>query len=110
MAIQLERAREFAVLRAAGLTPKQLFGLITTESGLMGLIAGLIACPLGIAMAWVLIFIINRRSFGWSLQFHFDLEPLLTALMLSIVAGLVAGVYPALRVAKSLPTPALRYE
>ena len=110
MAIQLERAREFAVLRATGLTPKQLFSLITTESGLMGLIAGLIACPLGMVMAWVLIFIINRRSFGWSMQFNFDIEPLLTAIGLSIAAGLIAGVYPALRMAKSLPAQALRYE
>ena len=110
MAIQLERAKEFAVLRATGLTPRQLSGLVTTESGLMGLIAGLIACPLGMAMAWVLIFIINRRSFGWSMQFHFELEPLFTALVLSIVAALIAGLYPALRMAKSSPALALRYE
>ena len=110
MAIQLERAKEFAVLRATGLSPKQLWGLVTTESGLMGLAAGVIACPLGLVMAWVLIFIINRRSFGWSMQFHFDLDPWLTALVLSIVAALIAGLYPASRMAKSLPALALRYE
>ena len=109
-AIQLERAREFAVLRATGLTPRQLWGLITTESGLMGLIAGCIACPLGLVTAWVLIVIINRRSFGWSMEMSFNIEPWITALVLSIVAALAAGLYPALRMAATPPAKALRYE
>ena len=110
MAIHLERARELAVLRAVGLSPGQLWALVTTESGLMGLVAGIIACPLGLTMAWVLIFIINRRSFGWSMDFYFQPEPWLTALMLSIVAAVIAGLYPAARMSKAPPAESLRYE
>jgi putative ABC transport system permease protein len=109
-AIQLERAKEFAVLRATGLTPRQLWGLIATESGLMGLIAGIIACPLGLVTAWVLIFIINKRSFGWSMDMSFNIEPWITALVLSVAAALVAGIYPAWRMAATPPAEALRYE
>ena len=110
MAIQLERAKEFAVLRAIGLGRGQLWALVTAESGLMGLIAGVIACPLGLVMAWVLIFIINRRSFGWTMQLHFDPEPWITALLLSITAALIAGLYPALRMIRAQPSLALKYE
>jgi len=110
MAIQLERAREFAVLRATGLSPGQLWGLVTTESGLMGLLAGILACPLGLVTAWVLIHIINRRSFGWSMDLHIHAGPWITALLLSIVAAVVAGAYPALRMARMRTAEALRYE
>ncbi len=109
-AIQLERAREFAVLRALGLSPRQLWILVTTESGLMGLIAGIIACPLGLVMAWVLIHIINRRSFGWSMDLAIHLEPWITAIILSIVAAVVAGLYPASKMAGKFPSLSLRYE
>ena len=110
MAIQLERAKEFAVLRAIGLDRRQLWLLVTTESGLMGLIAGIIACPLGLVMAWVLMFIVNRRSFGWTMQFYFDAEPWITALLLSTTAAVIAGLYPALRIARTQPGQALKYE
>lgn len=110
MAIQLERAKEFAVLRALGLDRRQLGTLIVAESGLMGAAAGIIACPLGAVMAWVLIFIINRRSFGWTMQFYFHAEPWITALLLSVAAAVIAGLYPALRIAKAQPGAALKYE
>ena len=109
-AIQLERAREFAVLRTVGLSPRQLWSLIATESGLMGLIAGIIACPLGLVMAWVLIHVINRRSFGWTMDLVFHPGPWITAIALSVVAAVAAGLYPALRMAGETPASSLRYE
>jgi putative ABC transport system permease protein len=108
--IQLERAREFAVLRTLGLSPGQLWSLIVTESGLMGLIAGIIACPLGLSMAWVLIHVINRRSFGWSMELVFHPAPWITAILLSLVAAVAAGLYPAFRLAGESPASSLRYE
>jgi putative ABC transport system permease protein len=109
-AIQLERAREFAVLRALGLSPAQLGVLVAAESGVMGLIAGLVACPLGLIMAWVLIHIINRRSFGWSMELAFQPEPWIAALILSVTAAVAAGLYPAIKMAAKLPASPLRYE
>ena len=53
MAVQLgERRKEFAVLRALGLTRWQLSRLIVVESVLIGLLAALIAIPVGLLMAW----------------------------------------------------------
>ncbi len=110
MALQLERARELGVLRAQGLTPGQVWTLVTSQTGLMGLIAGLLAVPVGIATAAVMIYVINRRSFGWTLEMQLSPEPLLTALGVALGAALLAGVYPAFRMARTSPAEALRSE
>ncbi len=110
MALQLERARELGVLRAQGLTPGQVWTLVTSQTGLMGLIAGLLALPVGIATAAVMIYVINRRSFGWTLEMHLSPEPLLVALGVALGAALLAGVYPAFRMARTSPAEALRSE
>ena len=76
----------------------------------MGLIAGLLATPLGTLLALVLILVINRRSFGWTLQVHIDPAILVQALLLALTAALLAGVYPAWRMARTSPALALREE
>lgn len=110
MALQLERARELAMLRATGLTPGQLWGVVLTQTSLMGLTAGLLAMPLGLALALVLVYVINRRSFGWTLDL--TLDPLLfaQALLVACVAALLAGIYPALKMSRTSPALALREE
>jgi putative ABC transport system permease protein len=110
LALQLERGRELAVLRANGLTPRQLWGLVTTETGLIGACAGLLAIPLGLVLSLVLIHVVNRRSFGWSMQLVVDPGILLQALLLAIVAAVLAGLYPAYRMAGTSPALALRNE
>jgi len=110
MALQLERAREFGILRAIGMTPAQTGALVTTQSGIIGLIAGLAAIPLGLVMAWVLVEVINRRAFGWQIDMVVAAQPLMSALGLAIGAALLAGVYPSLHAAKSRPALAMRDE
>lgn len=110
MALQLERAREFAVLRAHGATRRQLFGLILSETTLMGSLAGLFALPLGIALAALLTLEINRRAFGWTLELQVPASQLLWALALAIGAAILAGLYPGWKIQKADPNEALRNE
>ncbi|HWQ11271.1 MAG TPA: FtsX-like permease family protein [Roseiflexaceae bacterium] len=110
MALQLERARELGVLRASGLTPGQLWGLVIGQTGLMGLAAGLLALPAGVMMAAVLVFVINRRSFGWTLLFQLDGALFAQALLVALAAALLAGLYPAWRMGRTPPALALREE
>ena len=110
MALQLERARELGVLRATGYTPGQVWGLMTSQTGLMGLIAGLLAVPVGVGLALILVLVINRRSFGWTLQIEIAPEILVQAIVMAVVAALLAGLYPALRMARTSPALALRNE
>ena len=110
MALQLERARELAVLRATGVTPGQLWRYVTLQSGLMGIFAGLLALPLGLILAGVLIFVINKRSFGWTMQIQIAPGLLVEALILALIAALIAAVYPAWKMSRANPALALRQE
>lgn len=110
LALQLERAREQAVLRALGMTPGQLGGMVMLQTGLMGLLSGIAAIPLGLLMARILIDVINRRSFGWSMDIRISPDVLLSALALSVGAALIAGIYPAYRAARAQPALAMREE
>ncbi len=110
LALELERGREFAVLRAIGMTPGQLGTMVTVQTGFMGLLSGLAAIPLGLLMAWVLIDVINRRSFGWQMDIEVSPDVLVKALALSVIAALIAGIFPACRAASSQPALAMREE
>ncbi len=110
LALQLERAREFATLRAIGMTAGEIGGLVSLQTGFMGAAAGLLAMPTGLLLASVLIFVINRRAFGWSLPFEVNPLLLLETLALAIFAALLAGLYPIWRMARARPAEALRME
>jgi putative ABC transport system permease protein len=110
MALQLERSRELGVLRAQGLAPREVWRLTLAETGLLGVIAGALAVPVGIGLALVLIRVINRRAFGWSIEAVIPMDVLLQAVGLAVVAALAAGIYPAWRMSRTPPAPALREE
>lgn len=110
MAMQVERARELAVLRAVGLTPRQVWGVICGETALIGLIAGFLSLPLGIIEALILVYVVNLRSFGWTMQLFLDPAYGVQAVVLSLVAALLAGIYPSIMIARSSPALALKEE
>ena len=110
LALQLERAREFATLRALGMTPRQVGGMITAQTGIIGLLSGLAAVPLGIVMAWVLIKVINRRAFGWQIDMSITPDILMVSVAFALGAALLAGLYPAYRAGRSQPAIAMREE
>ncbi len=109
-ALQLEKARELGLLRAQGLTPGQLWRLVVTQTGLIGLASGLLAVPMGLVLSLVMIFVVNKRSFGWTLDMQVGPEVLLQAVGLAVVAALLAGLYPAWRMSRASPALALRGE
>lgn len=110
MSLQLERRKELGTLRAIGLLPSQLFGMVILQTFAMGIIAGILALPLGSVLAAILVFIINKRSFGWTMQFELLPSIMIEALVFSVVAALLAGLYPAFRMSNTSPSNALREE
>lgn len=110
LSLLLEKQREVGILRAVGLTARQLWGLILLETGLMGTVAGLLAMPTGLALALILIYIINRRSFGWTLQMQLGAAPFLQALAVAVIAALLAGIYPAWKMGKMVAAEAMRLD
>jgi putative ABC transport system permease protein len=110
LALQLEQARELATLRALGMTPRQVGGMIAVQSGGIGLLSGIAAIPLGVVMAWVLIEVINRRAFGWQIDMTVAPGVLVTSVVFAVLTAVLAGVYPARRAARSEPALAMREE
>jgi len=109
-ALQLERLRETAVLRAVGWLPRQLRALVVAQTGLLGFAAGLFSMPLGIALAGLLVFVINRRAFGWTMSFEVSAGELGQGLLLAMGAALLAGLYPAWRTSRRPVAQDLREE
>ncbi|NEQ68202.1 MAG: ABC transporter permease [Symploca sp. SIO2D2] len=110
LSLQLERTRELGILRATGMTPIQLWQLTFLETGLMGSVAGILAMPLGYALAWILIYVINVRSFGWTLQMQLAPSYFWQSLIVAVVAALLAGIYPAWNLGNMVIATAIRQE
>ena len=110
LSLQLERARELGVLRATGMTRRQLWGLTLLETGLIGTSAGLAALPTGFILALILVYIINLRSFGWTLSMQVPAGEFAQAFLVALAAALLAGLYPAWRMGRTDPAEALRME
>lgn len=110
MSLQLERSREIGVLRASGMTRGQLWRLTLLQTGLLGTSAGLVAMPTGFVLALVLIYIINLRSFGWTLAMQLQPGEFVQAFAVALVAAILAGLYPAWRMGQRQPADALRME
>lgn len=99
MALALERAREFGILRALGFTPGQVAALVMLQTGFMGLVAGLLAWPTGWVLAQLLIHVINRRAFGWSMDALLPAAVFAQAMALALGCALLASLYPAWKMA-----------
>ena len=50
------------------MTPAGLSGLLLVETGLTGLIAGLLSLPVGVGIAATLVYVLYERCFGWSMD------------------------------------------
>jgi len=97
MAVQIERRREFGILRSIGFAPRDLWRLIMTETAIVGASAGILAMPVGVLLATLLIYVINVRSFGWTMELEIRPFGLALGAALAISASLLAGILPALR-------------
>ncbi len=89
------------LLRFLGADIPQIRKLILFEAGLLGLLANIAGLALGVVLSLLLIFVINKQSFGWTIQFHWPVAVLLGALTVVYAATVLAGLYPA-RVATRL--------
>lgn len=106
----LERRQEFATLRAIGGSSGQIQQLVLWEAiylGAIGIVLGLIG---GGLLSLLLIKVINKQSFGWSIQMIIPIGSLLQAVALAVLATLVAGYFPARWAARQPVVEGLRDE
>jgi putative ABC transport system permease protein len=95
LALVIDRRRELSLLRFFGAASGQVRKLILVEAGLLGLLANLAGLALGFALSLILVYVINKQSFGWTIRFHWPVQILLGALTVVYAATVLAGLYPA---------------
>ncbi|MFZ0589518.1 MAG: FtsX-like permease family protein [Bryobacteraceae bacterium] len=110
LALVIDRKRQFALLRFLGADKTQIRKIILAEAGLLGLFSTAIGVALGTALSLVLIYVINKQSFGWTIQFHWPIALLLAALTGVNVSTLVAGLFPARRAVQMEPIEVMHEE
>jgi len=97
----LERSREHATLRALGLSPARLFGLVTVQSAGLTAVALATALPLAVLIHYALSLLIQPRAFGWSLPAGLPpAEPVLWVVPVALALGTLTGLYPAWRIGR----------
>ena len=106
----LERKREIGILRFIGAFTRQIKRMILIEAGILGLIGSAMGLVAGVVVSYILIFVINKQSFGWTIQVHFPYIFILLLVASSWGVSVLAGLYPA-RLAQELnPKEAVRVE
>ena len=110
IALILERKREIGIIRFIGGFQDQVKRMVLIESGILGLIGSIMGVAAGGIVSYILIFVINKQSFGWTIQIHFPYIFVLFSLILFWVVSLIAGLYPARLAVRLNPKEAVRVE
>jgi putative ABC transport system permease protein len=95
LALVIDRRRDYALLRFQGVERSQIRRIILAEAGFLGLFSNVMGVMLGTGLSLLLIFVINKQSFGWTIQFHWPVMLILAALSGVYAATVLAGLYPA---------------
>lgn len=94
-AMVVERSREIGILKAVGATAGQLRKMTLVQAGLIGVASQVLGIGAGLGLSAILIYVINRVSFGWTIQFTFSPGIILLSSLLVIATAFIAGLAPA---------------
>ena len=106
----LERRRELATLRAIGASGRQIQGLIIWEACYLAGLGAVVGIAVGMALSVVLIKLINKQSFGWTIQYTLAWETIGMAVLVALAAALIGAWAPARWASRQTIAEDLRYE
>lgn len=104
------RRQQLAPLWALGVPRAELVRLSLAQLGGAAFVTGLLAIPLGIAITWGLVAIINVAAFGWRLPLYLFPWEMVVTLATAIGVALLAAALPALRFWRASPRTLLAEE
>jgi putative ABC transport system permease protein len=100
----VERQRDLTMLRLVGALRSQVRRAVVIEAALIGGMSQVIGLAVGLALAVILVYVINVQSFGWTIQFRVPIVFLAQISLAVVVATALAGLYPARRAAQLVLT------
>ncbi len=109
-ALIIERRREIALLKVLGMSRRQIRGMILLECSLLGTVSTLLGLACGVVLSWILIFVINRQSFGWTIEFAPPAGLVAVSLAMTFLATVTAGLYPARMAGRLVMSTAMKSE
>ncbi len=102
------RLPQLAPVWALGLPRRQLARLELLRTLALAGFTFLLALPLGLALAWVLLTVINVEAFGWRLPMYLFPAEWLRLALFALIAAALAGLWPAFRLTRLAPATLLR--
>jgi len=106
----LERTGEIGIMKAIGARNSDILTIFLIESGMLGLVGGLIGIFIGVGIGKAVEVIAKAAMNSNILQAHFPWYLILGSLLFSFLLGAIAGTMPAKQASKMNPIDALRYE
>ncbi len=103
----LERTREIGILLAIGWRKLRIIKLVILESAIYGILGGAVGIVLGYAIMRILVTLPQIQGF---IVMSYDLSFIVKTLGLSLVVGLLSGIYPAAKAVSIDPIEVLRHE
>ena len=101
-----ERTKEIGVLKSIGWKSSRILAMILGETLVLTILSGIIGSVFGILIAEVGVILMGDSDFALG----YDPHTFILAFGITIVVGIIGGVYPAYKASKLAPTEALRYE
>lgn len=108
LAGEISRQRHISLLRCLGMSGKELIAMGSLQLVVFGLISAIIAMPLGLALANLIVDIIIKQSFGWSLELQVIPWEYMQTFAWAMLSLIVAGALPVLRMVRNTPISSLR--
>jgi putative ABC transport system permease protein len=105
----IERTQEIGMLRAIGTARSQIIRMVLAESGLMGVIGGVLGLATGVILARILFIGMTTMS-GYKLTFTLPPEGILVSLVMALIVSQLAAISPARRAARTRILEAIHYE
>jgi putative ABC transport system permease protein len=104
----LARRREFGVLRHLGMTRRQIGAMLATEGLVVVSLGVLVGFLTGWAISFILIHVINRQSFHWSMDLHIPWSALAVLASVLVIAGSLTAMISGRRAMSDEVTRAVR--
>lgn len=109
-ALTYESRREFAIFSYIGASIQQLRKIVLIQAGLLGLLGNVFGLVVGFVLSLLLINVINKQSFGWTVQLSMPVDFIIQSSLLIFAFALLSGLIPARVAVRQISPEAIRYE